>query len=112
MKKYLTIAILALTLWGSVFAATQQLLGNAYITANTLPADGCDHTVKIGRTVYALDDASHALISKVFEKLPYGTNVRQRLWYSLLGTTGTVQCGWGSQQTYPVIHIDFFVPKK
>ncbi len=110
--KYITgIILVTLVLWGSAFAVVQQRLGNALITANSLPSDGCDHTVKVGKTVYALDESSHTLIAKVFEKLPYGTNVRQRIWYSLPGTTGTVQCWWGSQQTYPTLHIDFFVPK-
>ncbi len=80
--------------------------------ANTLPSDGCDHMVKIGRTTYALDTISRDRVAKAFEKLAYGTSVRQWIWYSRTGTTGTVQCGWGSSQQYPEIHIDFFVPKK
>ena len=110
--KYITGIVLAtLVLWGSAFAVVQQRLGNALITADTLPSDGCQHTATIGQTKYALDTASYALISSAFAKLPYWTNVRQRIWYTITGTTGTVTCGWGSEQTLPQIHIDFFVPK-
>jgi hypothetical protein len=93
-------------------AATQQKLGTAYITADTLPSDGCQHMATIGKTKYAFDASSYALISSAFAKLPYGTNVRQRIRYSATNNTGTVTCGWGSEQKLPEIHVDFFVPKK
>lgn len=115
MKKsnyFVWIIISTIVLWWSAFALTQQRLGNALISANTLPADWCQHMATIGNTRYAFDASSYALIEKAFSKLEYGKNVRQRIWYTITWNTWTVTCGWGSQQTLPEIHVDFFVPKK
>ncbi len=112
-KKIIALSLGAAVLIGGItVAATQQRLWVAFITADTLPSDGCQHMATISQKKYAFDASSYALIQKVYEKLPYGQKVRQRIWYSETGNTGTVQCGRGSSQQYPEIHIDFFVPKK
>jgi hypothetical protein len=105
-------AALTALIGGLTFAVTQQKLGTAFIAADTLPSDGCQHSAMIGKKKYAFDAASYALIQKAYEKVPYGKTIRQKIWYSETGNTGTVQCGRGSSQQYPEIHIDFFVPKK
>lgn len=90
------IEVLALSPTNDVLSATATI-------ENGLPYDGCSFPITIDKTEYAPSAASRALVRSIAEKKIGSTKVS--LTYRLLGSMGSVECGWGSTQTLPEIEV-------
>lgn len=87
-------------------ATPTSLTGTASIE-NGLPYDGCSYPITIGAQTYAASPATRALVAAGIKKLGA---TRVSLTYRLTGGTASVECGWGSTQTFPEIEVLALAP--